>query len=166
MSQMQLDDAAAVEKARDGDQDAFRVLVDRHSRSIYRLAFRMTGRVEDAEGPNAGTGGAEATGACGIPAPIPIPTSPRARLLRASIDSTGNCAINDSLTCVVAGLPAATKQVPLSIGRRCNPEGHSLAARHGIPARWRRRVLNASSGAIVLRSARSSDRWCANTIPQ
>src|SRR6187455_2188388 len=49
MSQMQLDDAAAVAKARDGDQDAFRVLVDRHSRSIYRLAFRMTGRAEDAE---------------------------------------------------------------------------------------------------------------------
>jgi RNA polymerase sigma-70 factor, ECF subfamily len=49
MSQMQLDDAAAVARARDGDQEAFRVLVDRHSRSIYRLAFRMTGRAEDAE---------------------------------------------------------------------------------------------------------------------
>src|SRR5438874_10909038 len=49
MNQMQLDDAAAVAKARDGDQEAFRVLVDRHSRSIYRLAFRMTGRQEDAE---------------------------------------------------------------------------------------------------------------------
>ena len=49
MNQMQLDDAAAVAQARDGDQDAFRVLVDRHSRSIYRLAYRMTGRAEDAE---------------------------------------------------------------------------------------------------------------------
>src|SRR5436309_11938639 len=49
MNQMQLDDAAAVARARDGDQDAFRVLVDRHSRNIYRLAFRMTGRAEDAE---------------------------------------------------------------------------------------------------------------------
>ena len=49
MNQMQLDDEAAVAKARDGDQDAFRTLVDRHSRSIYRLAFRMTGRAEDAE---------------------------------------------------------------------------------------------------------------------
>src|SRR5438552_8074934 len=49
MNQMPLDDAAAVAKARDGDQEAFRVLVDRHSRSIYRLAFRMTGRAEDAE---------------------------------------------------------------------------------------------------------------------
>ena len=49
MNQMQLDDAAAVARARDGDHDAFQVLVERHSRSIYRLAFRMTGRAEDAE---------------------------------------------------------------------------------------------------------------------
>jgi len=47
--QMQLDDAAAVAEARNGNQDAFRVLVERHSRSLYRLAFRMTGRAEDAE---------------------------------------------------------------------------------------------------------------------
>jgi len=46
---MQLDDAAAVAQARDGDEEAFRVLVDRHSRSIYRLAYRMTGKAEDAE---------------------------------------------------------------------------------------------------------------------
>jgi len=49
MKQMHSDDAAAVAKARGGDQDAFRVLVDRHSRTIYRLAYRMTGRPEDAE---------------------------------------------------------------------------------------------------------------------
>jgi len=49
MEQMQLDDAAAVARAKGGDQDAFRVLVERHSRSIYRLAYRMTGRPEDAE---------------------------------------------------------------------------------------------------------------------
>lgn len=49
MKQMPLDDAAAVAKARGGDHEAFRHLVDRHSRSIYRLAFRMTGRAEDAE---------------------------------------------------------------------------------------------------------------------
>ena len=49
MKQMQLDDAAAVAQARGGDEDAFRVLVERHSRSIYRLAYRMTGRPEDAE---------------------------------------------------------------------------------------------------------------------
>ena len=47
--QMQLDDAAAVAQARTGDHEAFRVLVERHSRSLYRLAFRMTGRAEDAE---------------------------------------------------------------------------------------------------------------------
>ncbi len=46
---MPLDDAAAVAKAKSGDQEAFRVLVDRHSRTLYRLAFRMTGRAEDAE---------------------------------------------------------------------------------------------------------------------
>src|SRR5215467_12144893 len=49
MKQMHSDDAAAVARARGGDQDAFRVLVERHSRTIYRLAFRMTGRAEDAE---------------------------------------------------------------------------------------------------------------------
>jgi len=49
MVQMPLDDAAAVAEARGGNQDAFRVLVERHGRSIYRLAFRMTGRAEDAE---------------------------------------------------------------------------------------------------------------------
>lgn len=47
--QMHLDDAAAVAKATGGDEDAFRVLVERHSRSVYRLAYRMTGRAEDAE---------------------------------------------------------------------------------------------------------------------
>lgn len=46
---MQLDDAAAVAKAKGGDEDAFRVLVERHGRSIYRLAYRMTGKPEDAE---------------------------------------------------------------------------------------------------------------------
>ncbi len=46
---MQLDDAAAVAKARAGDEDAFRILVERHSRGIYRLAYRMTGKPEDAE---------------------------------------------------------------------------------------------------------------------
>lgn len=32
-----------------GDQDAFRVLVERHSRSLFRLAYRMTGNEQDAE---------------------------------------------------------------------------------------------------------------------
>src|ERR1017187_969313 len=49
MNRMQQDDAAAVRQAKNGDEDAFRVLVERHSRAIYRLAYRMTGRAEDAE---------------------------------------------------------------------------------------------------------------------
>lgn len=39
----------AVERARSGDSDAFRVLVEQHSRAIFRLAFRMTGNEQDAE---------------------------------------------------------------------------------------------------------------------
>jgi RNA polymerase sigma-70 factor (ECF subfamily) len=42
-------DAAAVALARDGDSEAFRSLVERHSRAIYRLAHRMTGNPDDAE---------------------------------------------------------------------------------------------------------------------
>ena len=42
-------DAAAVALARGGDSDAFHTLVDRHSRAIYRLAYRMTGSAQDAE---------------------------------------------------------------------------------------------------------------------
>lgn len=42
-------DTAAVALARDGDSNAFRGLVDRHSRAIYRLAHRMTGNPQDAE---------------------------------------------------------------------------------------------------------------------
>ena len=38
-----------VERARSGDSDAFRLLVEQHSRAIFRLAFRMTGNEEDAE---------------------------------------------------------------------------------------------------------------------
>ena len=42
-------DGGAIEKARSGDREAFRLLVDRHSRSVFRLAFRMTGNQQDAE---------------------------------------------------------------------------------------------------------------------
>ncbi|MGH6959815.1 MAG: RNA polymerase sigma factor, partial [Dongiaceae bacterium] len=43
------DDAAVIAKARGGDHDAFRVLVERHSRAVFRLAYRMTGNEHDAE---------------------------------------------------------------------------------------------------------------------
>lgn len=46
---MQQTDAATVALARDGDSDAFRSLVERHSRAVFRLAFRMTGSAQDAE---------------------------------------------------------------------------------------------------------------------
>jgi RNA polymerase sigma-70 factor, ECF subfamily len=42
-------DAAAVASARGGDSEAFRLLVERHSRGVYKVAFRITGRAEDAE---------------------------------------------------------------------------------------------------------------------
>ena len=42
-------DAANVAKARDGDREAFRALVDRHSRYLFSLAHRMTGNAQDAE---------------------------------------------------------------------------------------------------------------------
>jgi RNA polymerase sigma-70 factor (ECF subfamily) len=42
-------DAATVALARDGDSEAFRALVERHSRAVYRLAYRMTGSPADAE---------------------------------------------------------------------------------------------------------------------
>jgi RNA polymerase sigma-70 factor (ECF subfamily) len=38
-----------VARARDGDSDAFRALVERHSRSVFRVAYRMTGNEHDAE---------------------------------------------------------------------------------------------------------------------
>jgi RNA polymerase sigma-70 factor (ECF subfamily) len=42
-------DGPAVALAQAGDEDAFRSLVERHSRAIFRLAFRMTGHQQDAE---------------------------------------------------------------------------------------------------------------------
>jgi len=42
-------DAVTVERVLGGDRDAYRVLVERYSLYIYRLAFRMTGNSYDAE---------------------------------------------------------------------------------------------------------------------
>jgi len=46
---MEEQDCDAVVRVRSGDCDAFRVLVERHSRNVFRLAFRMTGNQQDAE---------------------------------------------------------------------------------------------------------------------
>jgi len=46
---MEVTDAAVVAQVLAGDKDAFRVLVERHSRSIYHVAYRMTGNQQDAE---------------------------------------------------------------------------------------------------------------------
>jgi len=46
---MEVEAGDAVERARSGDSDAFRLLVEQHSHAIFRLAFRMTGNEQDAE---------------------------------------------------------------------------------------------------------------------
>lgn len=42
-------DLELVERVRGGDDDAFRVLVERHSRSLYRTAYRITSNAADAD---------------------------------------------------------------------------------------------------------------------
>jgi RNA polymerase sigma-70 factor (ECF subfamily) len=49
MTRMDGGDAVLVAQALGGDRDAFRVLVERHSRTLFRLSFRMTGNEQDAE---------------------------------------------------------------------------------------------------------------------
>jgi RNA polymerase sigma-70 factor (ECF subfamily) len=46
---MEISDEAAVELTRRGDPDAFRILVDRHGRTVFRLAWRMTANSHEAE---------------------------------------------------------------------------------------------------------------------
>ena len=46
---MQVEDVAYIRQVQAGDRDAFRVLVERHSRTIFRVAFRVTGNEGDAE---------------------------------------------------------------------------------------------------------------------
>lgn len=49
IGQMEVSDAAAVAQARTGDCDAFRLLVERHSRRLFKLAYRLIGNEADAE---------------------------------------------------------------------------------------------------------------------
>ena len=42
-------DDELVKRARDGDETAFRTLVETHSRDVFRLAYRITRNEEDAE---------------------------------------------------------------------------------------------------------------------
>ncbi len=42
-------DAIAIERTLAGDRDSFRILVDRHSHNVFRLAYRLAGNRQDAE---------------------------------------------------------------------------------------------------------------------
>ena len=42
-------DEASVQQVLGGDTEAFRTLVERHSRAVFRLAYRMTGNEQEAE---------------------------------------------------------------------------------------------------------------------
>jgi RNA polymerase sigma-70 factor (ECF subfamily) len=46
---MEVTDAAIVAQVLAGDRDAFRVLVDRHGRNLYHVAYRMTGNEQDSQ---------------------------------------------------------------------------------------------------------------------
>jgi RNA polymerase sigma-70 factor (ECF subfamily) len=46
---MEGNDLDLVERARAGDTDAFRELVDRHSRTLFKTAYRLTGNEADAD---------------------------------------------------------------------------------------------------------------------
>ena len=47
--QMNESDGAAIRRVLDGDGDGYRVLVERYSPAVFRLAYRMTGTEPDAE---------------------------------------------------------------------------------------------------------------------
>jgi RNA polymerase sigma-70 factor, ECF subfamily len=48
-SRMHESDRASVAQARGGDSEAFRSLVERHSRYVFNVAYRLTGSAQDAE---------------------------------------------------------------------------------------------------------------------
>lgn len=49
MQRMEGDDLELVQRARAGDADAFRELVERHGRNVFRTAYRLTGSQENAD---------------------------------------------------------------------------------------------------------------------
>jgi len=49
MIRMEENDAVVVAQVLAGDRDAFREVVERHSQTLFRLAYRMTGNEQDAE---------------------------------------------------------------------------------------------------------------------
>jgi len=49
MNRMEENDAVVVAQVLAGDRDAFRVVVERHSQTLFRLAYRMPGNEQDAE---------------------------------------------------------------------------------------------------------------------
>lgn len=49
LSNMETTEAATVSRAREGDSDAFRQLVEQHSRAVFKVAYRMTGNEHDAD---------------------------------------------------------------------------------------------------------------------
>lgn len=46
---METTDNDLVQRVRGGDDDAFRLIVERHSRPIFRIAWRLTGNAADAD---------------------------------------------------------------------------------------------------------------------
>ena len=46
---MEMTDVGVVNRARGGDAEAFRMIVERHSQPLFRVAYRMTGNEHDAD---------------------------------------------------------------------------------------------------------------------
>ncbi len=46
---MEMTDVGTVSRARGGDAEAFRLLVERHSQPLFRVAYRITGNEHDAD---------------------------------------------------------------------------------------------------------------------